>query len=83
MRIVSTLHGSSKADLTKPRMEAINALQEAERALAKATPHGRDYATPEALDEDRQHVATQRDAIRKVIDDLTKDALDIMREFDS
>ena len=58
-------------------------MQEAERALAKATPHARDYASPETLDADRQHVATQRDAIRKVIDDLTKDALDIMNEFDS
>ena len=83
MRIIPTLYGSSKADLLEPRKEAIQALQQAERALAKATPQRHDYATPVAHKADRGHVKAQRTTILTLIDALVEDGLDIMSEFES
>lgn len=79
------LNGSSEHDLIDQLTEIMTALSVAERAMAKATPHGRDYAcsalTGERLDaRARDAFNERRRALLSMHSDFLALALDIQKQ---
>ena len=69
-------NGSSAEDLSKPRYELLDLLQDASEALSKIKPHGRDYLNQfDRYERDRQHHSERVKTLRKVREEVFNEIL--------
>lgn len=69
---LSHLNGSGVKNLMEPLIKAIRALDQAQDALAEATPHGRDYyiGPPDAYQRARDEHQDRRRVLEQVKEEL-------------
>lgn len=80
IRPILNPNGSSVADLTDPRLRAVDLLQDALEELAKVKPHGRDYPMQFDQFERDRAIYTERVALlRKVRSVIYDEAVHIKR----
>jgi len=75
------LNGSSGESLVKQRLDIVEALVEAEKAICQAWPHGRDYYPqgPDALSAAQQVWKERVKVVADLRDEINEEALRIFR----